>query len=194
MNRKRSMKVWLRELSRWLLAVALIQACQPKANFPAAELNRVSSDERVDDWRVSGEKKCPRVIQAIDGCYVLEVKYVADYRRVKGGTSRLWGLSPLAAAIDTAVRTRTTNYETDYVLFALPVRRQHSYYVTATFDGDEFAPRVVETNAAAERTQEIFPAASLQELELCKRHGPRISAEEQDVCAAPVPVSPARPW
>jgi hypothetical protein len=191
------MKVWLKELSRWLPVVALTQACQPKtAHIPAAELNRVSSDERVDDWRVSGEEKCPRVIQALDGCYVLEVKYVADYTRVQGGASRLWGLSLLAGAVDTAVRTRTTNYETGYVLFALQVRRQHSYYVTATFDGDEFAPRIVETNAAAERTQEVLPAASLQELEQCKRHGPRISAEEQSVCAAPAIVSesPGRPW
>jgi hypothetical protein len=117
---------------------------------------------------------------------------------LKGGPSRLWGLSPLAGAIDTAVRTRSTNYETDYVLFALQVRRQHSYYVTATFDGDEFAPRIVETNATAERTQEILPATSLQELEQCERHGPRVSAREQNVCPAPVPGaqsgSPGRPW
>jgi hypothetical protein len=80
------------------------------------------------------------------------------------------------------------------VLFALQVRREHSYYVTATFDGDEFIPRIVESNAAAERTREVLPARSMEELEQCKQQGPRISASEQDVCAAPVHEPPARPW
>src|SRR3954463_4977479 len=128
------MKAWLTALSRGLPTLALVQACQTPPQVPAAEKVRVSSDERVDDWRVSGETHCPRVIQAIDGCYVLEVRYAEDYRRVQGGASQLWGIGPLWGPIDTAVRTRTTNYETGYVLFALQVRREHSYYVTATFD------------------------------------------------------------
>ena len=195
--RKESLKAWVTAFG-WLPTVALLQACQTPPNVPAAERVRVSSDERVDDWRVGGEKHCPRVIQAVDGCYVLEVRYAEDYRRVQGGPSQLWGISPLAAAIDTAVRARTTSYETGYVLFALHVRRQHSYYVTATFDGDQFMPRIVETNASAERTQEIFPARSLQELEGCRRQGPNISASDQEVCAEPprppAPYQSEHPW
>jgi len=171
----------------------LLSACQGRPLVAASELVRIGSDERVDDWRVGGEKYCPHVIQAIDGCYIVEVKYREDYTRVHGGTSRLWGLSPLAGAVDTMARTHTSHYETGYVLFALPVRRQHGYYVTATFDGDEFMPRIIETNAASERTREILPAASPQELEQCKARGPRLSADDQDVCGAQA-VPPSQPF
>ncbi len=190
------MKAWVTGLSRRLVLGLVVQACHPGARFPggSSEPIRISSDERVDDWRVSGEGDCPRFVQAIDGCYVLEVKYREDYTRVRGGLSQLWAINPLAAGIDTAARSHTSHYETGYVLFALQLQKKHGYYVTATFDGDKFMPRIVETNAAAERTREVFPASSLQELERCKAKGPSVSASEQDVCAAPVRKSDGYKW
>ena len=176
----------------WLWLGLLTQACSSHPTFPPSELSRIDCDERVEDWRVSGEKHCPRLVQAVDGCYVLEVKYSEEFVRLHGGPSRLWGISPLAAAIDTMSRTESTHYGTDYVLFALQLHRQHSYYVTATFDGDQFMPRIVETNPASERTREILPARSLQELDECKAHGPTISADEQGVCLAPAQAGPER--
>ena len=117
-----------------------------------------------------------------------------DCTRVRGGGSQLWAFSPIAGAVDTAVSTHSTRYETGYVLFALPLRRERNYYVTATFDGDRFMPRIVETNAAEERTSEILPAGSMQELERCKAQAPSVSASEQEVCAVPLNQSPERKW
>jgi len=145
-------------------------------------------DERVDDWRVNGEAIGPRFIHAADGCYLLEAKYSEDYARVHGASS-LWGLSPAAALIDTAVRTETSHYETGYVPFALQLRSEHTYHVTATFDGDEFKPRILELNAAAERTREILPVRSSQELDSCKTRSPGAESIDDVVCSAPAPVA-----
>jgi hypothetical protein len=181
-------------LGWWLLLGLGFQACHSAPRFPESELIRIRSDERVDDWRVSGETGCPRDVRAITGCYVLEVRYREDYTRVRGGVSQLWAFSPIAGAVDTAVSTHSTRYEIGYVLFALPLRRERNYYVTATFDGDKFMPRIVETNAAEERTSEILPAGSMQELERCKAQAPSVSASEQEVCAVPLNQSPERKW
>jgi hypothetical protein len=142
----------------------------------------VDVDELVEDWRVNSETVPARFIHADDACYLLQVKYREDYLRVHGASS-LWGVSPLAAAIDTAARTRTSHYETGYVAFALQLRARHTYYVTATFDGDQFWPRIIEVNAAAERTREILPARSTQELDACKARGPKTDDIDETVCA-----------
>lgn len=167
----------------------------PAARAPAHRAtvtSRSSSDclpnERVDDWRVNGETINPRFIHAAQGCYLLEVKYRQDYTRVHGASS-LWGASPLAAAIDTAARTHTSHYETGYVPFALKLRGQRTYHVTATFDGDELRPRIVELNAAAERTREILPLRSMQELDLCRAHSPVAEDVHDVVCTEPVAKS-----
>jgi hypothetical protein len=182
-------------LGCYLWLALLIHACHPAGpKFASSELGRIKSDELVDDWRVSGETGCPDVVQATDGCYVLEVKYQAKYTYMAGGSS-FWGLGT-GAAIDALAQGRIheSEYETGYVPFALQLHPQHSYYVTATFDGDKFMPRIVETNAAAERTREISPARSLEELEQCKAHGPKVSAADQDVCRAPAPATAGRSW
>jgi hypothetical protein len=162
-----------------------LQGCglRPCSPGQLSERTRIDLDERVDDWRVNGETITPRFIHAADGCYLLEVKYREDYTR--SGTSSLWAISPLAAAIDTAAGTETSHYETRYVPFALQLSRQHTYYVTATFDGDQFRPRIIELNAAAERTREVLPLRSRQDLDFCKAHGPRAEDIGDVVCTVP---------
>lgn len=190
----------MHKLTRWLSAGLLVQACHSNAQFPDkhSEPIPIHCDERVEDWRVDGESGCPRQVKALDGCYVVQVKYSEDYLQLHG-RSAISVLSPwstiaaAAALLDAAGHTHAAHYETGYVPFALPVRSQHSYYVTATFNGDEFTPRILELNADQERTQEIFPARSLQDLEQCKAHGPAVSADDQDVCAIQ-PVQREQRW
>jgi hypothetical protein len=165
------------------LAMA-IQGCgvRPCSPDQLRERTRVDVDERVDDWRVNGETIAQRFIHAERGCYLVEVKYRQDYTRVRGASS-LWGISPLAAAIDTASNVQSSSYETGYFPFALQLRNQHTYQITATFDGDQFWPRIVELNSAAERTREILPARSPQELEICKTGRPGAGDIAKVVCA-----------
>ena len=118
--------------------------------------------------------RCPKVIEATDGCYVLEAKYSADYMRLHGGTGRLWSLSLIVGAVDTASRVHEAHYESEFVPFALLTRRDYTYYVTSTFTGDEFIPRIVELNAAGERIREIKPAKSTKELDACPPAGRKI--------------------
>jgi hypothetical protein len=165
-----------------------LQGCglRPCSPGQLRERTRIDLDERVDDWRVNGEAISQRFIHAADGCFLLEAKYSEDYTRVHGASS-LWGVSPVAALIDTAARTETSHYETGYVPFALQLRSQHTYHVTATFDGDEFRPRIIEMNAAAERTREILPARSTQELDACKSYSTQDI--EDVICTEPVAKS-----
>lgn len=178
---------WLtRTLPAWSMLGLTLQGCglRPCSPDQVRERTRIDLDERVDEWRVNGEEVHTRFIHAAEGCYLLDVKYRADYARVHGASS-LWGVSPLAAAVETAARTHTSSYETGYIPFALQLRRHHTYYVTATFDGDEFIPRIVELNAGAERTREILPARSAQELELCKTQSPGDREARDLVCTGP---------
>jgi hypothetical protein len=172
-------------LTASLLLALVVLACHPRARHPrqTGERLRIACDSRVDDWRVGDETKCPTVVHAVQGCYVVQVKYREEFTRVHGA-SPLWGVSLLAGAIDTATRVHTARYETGYVPFALPLRNHHNYYVTATFNGDEFMPRIVELNAASERTREILPATSVEELEKCKAHSPLLD-EDDAVCQTP---------
>lgn len=163
----------------------LLQGCydlRPCAPEQVRERMRVDADELVDDWRVNGATIPARFIHAAAGCYLLEVKYREDYKRVRGASS-LWGISPLAAGIETAARTETSTYETGYARFALQLRNQHTYHVTATFDGDWFFPRILELNDAGERTREIRPVRTNQELDACKAKGPPTDDISDVACA-----------
>jgi hypothetical protein len=154
-----------------LVVVAFaLPACCSEGRFPndVHDGIKVTKDEFVDAWKVNGEDVCAPTIEAVEGCYVLEAKYSADYLR-QHGASRLWGISPLAAAIDTATRIENTHYESTFVPFALQLVSNRHYYVTATFNGDFFTPRILELNAENERTLEILPPTSADELARCRR-------------------------
>jgi hypothetical protein len=151
----------------------VLQACCSNGRFPsdvrAGAL--IKHDERLDTWRVNGEKVCAPTMITADGCYVLEAKYKADYFNLRGpSTPFVPGfelISGVVAVGDAAAKSHSAHYESDLAPFALWVRSQYSYYVTATFDGDQFMPRIVELDANQQRIREILPARSLQELEQC---------------------------
>lgn len=154
------------------LGVLLLGGCCAKGKFPSdmkagTPIARVDRDEQVDAWRVNGQDVCPKVLETVDGCYVVEAKYSADYMRLHGAHSSLWSLSLVAGAVDTASRIHEAHYESDFVPFALVTNKQYAYYVTSTFTGDEFIPRIVELNGAGEKVREIKPAKSVQELDAC---------------------------
>jgi hypothetical protein len=180
-----TVSTWSGRLVGLILAGLELSSCRPRPKAPVVPTVEVyiTRDERVDDWRLDGAKSCPRVLRVPVGCYVLEAKFEESYTRVHGA-SPLWGISWAAAALDTATRIHTSKYETDYVPFAVKLQPGHRYYVTATFDGDEFSPRIVELNAKAERTREILPAASVDEVKACKALGAPVKEDGDAVCTA----------
>jgi hypothetical protein len=145
----------------------------------------VGKDKIVKAWRVNGEKVCSSVIWGAPACYVLEVEYDISFVNV-GDYSRGIALAggPAVAGISALANTKKTDYSTGRVPFALRLRNGAQYYVTATFTGDEFLPRIVEQNAAGERISEITPARSQQELEDCRAGKPLAPAPPVKTSAA----------
>jgi hypothetical protein len=163
----------------WAIGALALSACCSNGKFPSdiksdTSTSRVDRDEHVERWRVNGEEVCGKVIETAAGCYVLEVKYSAHYLRVHG-TSPLWAIgvglmSPalvVGAAVDTEKRTHRAHYASVFVPFALATNKQFAYYVTSTFTGDGFIPRIAELNGAGEKVREIKPAKTVQELDAC---------------------------
>lgn len=178
------MSRWSWQLVGLILAGLELSSCRSRPKAPVVPPVEVyiTRDERVDDWRLDGVENCPGVLRVPVGCYVLEAKFEESYTRVHGASS-LWGISWAAAALDTATRIHSSKYETDYVPFAVTLRPGHRYYVTATFDGDVFSPRIVELNANAERTLEVLPAASVDEVKACKALDASAKEGVATVCA-----------
>jgi hypothetical protein len=158
----------------------------------------VTRDEQVEAWKVNGEKVCPWVILATPGCYVLEVKYSASYTRLRGGKEgvALMVLNPVigvaAAAGGVAANSTHHEYESSYVPFALRLRYGVTYYVTSTFTGDDFLPRIVESNAAGVRIGQLDPARSVQELEDCRTGKPPAAPQATPSASVAVPGSTSR--
>jgi hypothetical protein len=128
----------------------------------------VERDDSVASWRVNGEKVCPAIIRAAPGCYVLEVEYGISYTKYHPDKSGIGLASPVAGVIEQAAQTTHREYGSGPVPFALNVRKHASYYVTSTFTGDDFLPRIVETDGTGARLQHIDPASSQQALDACR--------------------------
>lgn len=154
----------------WLLA-----GCCSNGRFPGqagTALIPVKRDENVKTWRVNGEKVCPKVIRAAPGCYVLEVEYGVSYTKYHPDKSGIGFISPAAGLIEQAAQTTHRSYRSGAVPFALRLRENANYYVTATFTGDEFLPRVIESDGTGARLQQIEPASSQVELDACRTGAP----------------------
>jgi hypothetical protein len=97
-------------------------------------------------------------------CHELHVRYEEEYVNVGGGAGiLLW--SPVTAvasigvsAASIASNTKVSSYKTDEpVRFHVPAKAGMKYWVTSTFTGDVFVPRVSVLNAANERVAVILP-------------------------------------
>lgn len=148
----------------------LVIGCCSTGRFPSKDHGAtvpVKRDENVAHWRVNGEKVCPKLIWAAPGCYVLEVEYEASFTKYHPHKSGVGFFSPIAGAVEQAAQTTHHEYSSSRIPFALRLRENANYFVTATFTGDEFLPRIVGYDGAGNRLASIEPARSRQELEAC---------------------------
>jgi hypothetical protein len=157
------------------LSIAVgLSGCCSNGRFPAGPMGafvRVTRDEHVEGWSLNGEKVCPKVITAAPGCYVLEVEYGASYKKhgeEDGGDKVVGFVNPLARVVTSEAKATRAEYHSGAVPFALILRQNASYYVTATFTGDEFLPRIIESNAAGERLGQIDPTSDAAVLQACR--------------------------
>jgi len=132
--------------------------------LPANQLARVKFDSIARDVEIDGMSLPPvseeggssNEIYVGVGCHILTVKYEQSYfiwgakksKRAGLGT----GLAPVLA------NTEQHDYETmRRIRFLVPVRAGSKYWVTATFTGDEFLPRIVESDSSGETVHKFLP-------------------------------------
>jgi hypothetical protein len=151
-----------------LLALLCAVAATGCANYyrpPAAasgQLASASVDKRATVLEVDGlpvkpvSGRAPKQFSIGAGCRTLMAKYEESYfiwgekRAVRNGLG-----DGLAA---TLAETEVHSYETENpIRFFLPVRPGYRYWVTATFTGDEFIPRVVEIAANGDAVNQFLP-------------------------------------
>ncbi len=166
-------------LAIWVGLGWFVMGCCSNGRYPSDLKGgiHVRQDEFVDSWRVNGGKVCPKEIFAAPGCYVLEVEYSASYSKAKkGGLSPLGIMSPLVGVVEQEENRTRATYDSGRVPFALRLRQGNSYYVTATFTGDQFLPRIIESNAVGERLGQIDPVLDDKELDDCRAGRPAAPA------------------
>ena len=151
-----------------LCAVGCVQHYRPPA-LPADQLAQVTVDSTAKVLEVDGLPSPTRQggseFYVGVGCRKLTAKYEASYFIWGEKKAKRAGLGGgLAAAL---ANTEQHDYETmKPIRFFIPARAGRKYWVTATFTGDEFLPRVVETDASGDTTNKFLPD------EPCKTRAP----------------------
>jgi len=131
--------------------------------LPANQLARVKFDSITRDMKVdglslpSGTDGKPRSEILVEaGCRALTVKFEASYFIWGDKKADRAGLGTGLAA--TLANTEQHDYETmKPIRFFIPARAGSKYWVTATFTGDEFLPRVVESDASGNTVRKFLP-------------------------------------
>jgi len=168
--------MWNRTLIACSFLGVMLTACWTTgrfATYPKGNLH-VKRDEFVDSWRVNETLVVDKELGLAPGCYVLEVEYSASYVNDHGQKAGAAGFFfPVAAAAEYVSQTTFAKYQSGLVPFALRARPNASYFVTATFTGDEFLPRIVEKDWTGQKHSQIDPARSPAELDACRAQKPR---------------------
>lgn len=133
-----------------------VSGCGPSYRapaLPAEQLAVVTLDSRVSTVEVDGlpvaaGKAGPaaREFPVGPGCRKFAVKYEESYFIWGEKKAKKEGLGAgLGAAL---AKTEVHDYETMRpILFFIPTKPGRKYWITATFTGDEFLPRVVESDS-----------------------------------------------
>jgi hypothetical protein len=132
-------------------------------DVPPSQLALAKLDSRAAILQVDGRplelvngNDPPREFVMAAGCRIVTVKYEESYfiwgekKALRKGLGN--GLLPVLS------ETEVHNYETTQpIRFFIPVKGGHRYWITATFTGDEFLPRVVELDPNGDTVNRFLP-------------------------------------
>jgi hypothetical protein len=155
-------------------ATACVQRQYQEPALPHAQMALVTVEERAvvravdgaEPYVVNGqEERIPlRRFWISPSCHELLVHYKEEYVRAGGAALLLtWSPAALAAgfaltAASIAANTKTTTYRTEEPIRSyIPARSGGKYWITSTFTGEVFMPRVAVLNEAEERVDVILP-------------------------------------
>ena len=145
-----------------LLTIGCVQSYQPPA-LPNDQLALVTLDSSASvldvdglppPTREGGEKRMAFYVGT--GCRSLTAKYEASYFIWGERKARKAGHGSGLAAV--LANTEVHDYETmKPIQFFIPAKAGRRYWVTATFTGDEFLPRVVEIEPSGDAVRKFQP-------------------------------------
>jgi hypothetical protein len=119
------------------------------------------------------------------GCRILMVKYEQSYFIWGDKKAARAGLGTGLAA--TLANTEQHDYETmKPIRFLIPARPGSRYWVTATFTGDEFLPRIVESDPSGNTVRRILPDEPCEGASVAPPAAP--PANSAAVAPAPAPA------
>lgn len=149
------------ETGLFLGASAALSACAARYTapaLPAEQLALVTLDERATVLSVAGLK--PPQVDGSDveefrlesGCQELVVEYEQTESTLDLSATRL------IDAPEEIANSELHHYRTfQPIRFFVPARAGHTYWVTATFTGNEFLPRIVELDASGASLRRFEP-------------------------------------
>lgn len=131
--------------------------------LPANQLALVTLDSSARDLKVDGlpvpsgaDGRSASEFFVGVGCRALTVRYEQSYFIWGDKKAARAGLGTGLAA--TLANTEQHDYETiKPIRFLIPARPGRKYWVTATFTGDEFLPRIVESDASGDTLRKFLP-------------------------------------
>jgi hypothetical protein len=159
----------------WMM-VAATGGCTPvyqEPKLPKTQMALVEVEERATVESIGGKVPRERVDRATKAsrsfwvaptCHELHVRYEEEYVRLGGGAGLLmWSPATIvltlgASVASVAANSKVSAYETETpIRFYVPARAGMRFWVTSTFTGDVFMPRIAVLNAAHERIGVILP-------------------------------------
>lgn len=156
-------------------AVFVLVGCKPSwyevPQLPAHQLTLVEVESRATVLSINGltpvkpGEPTPEGFRVSETeCHEFVVRYDESYIRSNGVlVVAFWNSATLGASLALSVASQPEAlqmrfYETDMpIRFHLPPRDGVKYWVTSTFDGDQFHPRVAVLDHSGERTDVILP-------------------------------------
>ena len=149
----------------WVAVATSLLSCGPPQYFPPDlppdRLVEVTVDDRAEvqlidgRWLARRDEPAVREFRISTGCHELTARYGQSYTYLVGDD----GPVSTFELVEAATRVRTNTYRTEEpIRFNLLAKPRRKYWVTATFTGDVFLPRISEIDeASGEAVSAIFP-------------------------------------
>jgi len=171
---------WTHRIVGGVVVLCACRCASPPANYatptlPAEQLGLIEFESRATVEAVDGHPLGPGIYGEIRQqvyvspmCHELVAKYEESYVRshIDGAVMVLfWSPAAAAASLGASAASMASSstlvvheYETDMPIhFFVPAKANTKYWLTSTFDGDHFSPRIAVLDRDGQRTGVIFP-------------------------------------
>ena len=149
-----------RRVGSCALCCFVLGACIPKVrrDEPPPPKVRVTQDKYATIVAIDGRQVRGEVFELPPGCHSIVVRYSAKFW-IDHGAEGPWMENSSIGAAQRIIRAEKHEYTAGGPIpFAVIMTAGNSYWVTATFTGDEFLPRIVEHSEPGEPARSVTPS------------------------------------